>query len=248
MLLEQKQPTARIAVKKNVLKLYSVNKQDVNYLPKDAEFEIELYNPLQETILAKISLNNKEISNGGIILRPGQRIFLERYLNEDRKFKFDVYSVEDTEESKLAISNNGLVSVSFYKEADTIKDNQYNVYSYQERDYNHWRDFPYISPSVLNPDLRVRGGSFGDPLNATITCSASIETGIISKGDKSNQSLKNVILNFKHLPFLTTNVKLLPDSQQPFSTEDLKYRKYCSNCGSKISKGDKYCSECGIKL
>ena len=231
MLLEQKQPTARIAVKKNVLKLYSVNKQEVNYLPKDAEFEIELYNPLQETILAKISLNNKEISNGGIILRPGQRIFLERYLNEDRKFKFDVYSVEDTEESRLAISNNGLVSISFYKEEIIIS--QPILYTFQVGDYNHCIDFPYISPSVLN---------------TTITCSASIETGVISKGSKSQQSFKSLNLDFQTLPFLTTNVKLLPDSRQPFSTEDLKYRKYCSNCGSKIRKGDKYCSECGIKL
>lgn len=231
MLLEQKQPTARIAVKKNVLKLYSVNKQDVNYLPKDAEFEIELYNPLQETILAKISLNNKESNDGGIILRPGERVFLERYLNEDRKFKFDVYSVEDTEETRLAISNNGLVSVSFYKE---------NTFYYPST--NHifgvnldWLQPRYISPSVLNP-------------NTVITCSSQRETGIISKGDVSHQSFKSVDIDFQQYPFLTTKVKLLPDSQQIFTISDIKFKKYCANCGSKISKGDKYCSECGIKL
>lgn len=239
-------PTAKIAIKKCVLKQYRVNNEDVVYMSKDSEFEIELFNPTKESILCKIKFNNSLEEDNGLILRPGERVFLERFFNKKNKFKFDVYSVEDTKEANEAIKNNGLVSISFYKEEIIIS--QPILYTFQVGDYNHCRDFPYISPSVLNPDLRVRGDSFGDPLNTTITCSASIETGIISKGDKSNQSLKNVILNFKHLPFLTTNVKLLPDSQQPFSTEDLKYRKYCSNCGSKISKGDKYCSECGIKL
>lgn len=232
MLQEQKQPTARIAVKKNVLKLYSVNNQDVNYLPKDAEFEIELYNPLTGTILAKISFNNKEISGGGIILRPGERVFLERYLNEDRKFKFDVYPVEDTEESRLAISNNGLVSVSFYKE---------NIYSSFKSFYDTFpQSFPpYISPSVLDP-FRVRG--------LEITCCANLDTGIITKGDVSQQTFKTLNLDFQNYPFLTTNVKLLPDSQQVFTISDIKFKKYCASCGTKISKGDKYCSECGIKL
>lgn len=229
MLQEQKQPTARIAVKKNVLKLYNVNKQDVNYLPKDAEFEIELYNPLMETILAKISLNNKEMNGGGIILRPGERVFLERYLNEDKKFKFDVYSVEDTEESKLAISNNGLVSVSFYKE---------NIFSSFKIFYDTINP-RWISPSVLNPDLVNR---------FEVTCSAQIDTGIVTKGDISHQSFKTLNLDFQSYPFLTTKVKLLPDSHQIFTTSDIKFKKYCASCGSKISKGDKYCSECGIKL
>ena len=210
--------------------MYSVNKQDVNYLPKDAEFEIELYNPLQETILAKISFNNKTVSQEGLILRPGQRVFLERYLNEDRKFKFEVYSVEDNEGSKYTITHNGLVSVSFYKEHDP------------------WKEMLNMGPlnNYRNPNQLYRS-SF-NASNPIITCSAQMDTGIISKGGLSDQKFTNSNLDFKQYPFLTTNIKLLPDSQQIFELFDIKFKKYCANCGSKISKGDKYCSECGIKL
>jgi hypothetical protein len=77
-------PTAKIAVKKSVLKQYKVNNEDVVYLPKSTEFEIELHNPTQETVLCKIKFNKKDTSGEGLVLRPGQRVFLERYLNEDK--------------------------------------------------------------------------------------------------------------------------------------------------------------------
>jgi len=112
----QTNPTARIAVKRNVLKQYRVNNEDVIYLKNGSEFEIELFNPLQETILAEISLNNNEIAGGGLVLRPGERIFLERYLTEDKKFKFDVYQVDNSEAVQRAIANNGLVTIKFYRE------------------------------------------------------------------------------------------------------------------------------------
>ena len=50
------------------------------YLKNGDEFEIELFNPTKNHILAKILLDCKSISNSGIVLKPGQRIFLERYL------------------------------------------------------------------------------------------------------------------------------------------------------------------------
>jgi hypothetical protein len=50
---------------------------DTVYLNDGDEFEIELYNPTQNKVLAKIEMNGNSIGNG-IILRPGERVFLER--------------------------------------------------------------------------------------------------------------------------------------------------------------------------
>ena len=60
------------------------------FLTDGDEFEIELFNPTQNKVLAKIELNGKSIGSG-IILRPGERVFLERYLDEAKKFLFETY-------------------------------------------------------------------------------------------------------------------------------------------------------------
>jgi len=113
-----KVPTANIAVNKSRLKVYN-KKGDLPtyYLQKGQEFQIELFNPTTDTILAKITLNGNEISQGGLVLNPGQRVFLDRYLDVAKKFLFDTYEVSNTEEVREAIANNGDFKVQFYRES-----------------------------------------------------------------------------------------------------------------------------------
>ena len=92
------------------------NGQNV-YLNNGDEFELELFNPLSNTVLAKIKLDGSYISGGGIVLKPGQRVFLERYLDDPRKFKFETYEVDGTSNEVLdAISGNGDVVIDFFDE------------------------------------------------------------------------------------------------------------------------------------
>ena len=87
------------------------------YLKNGDEFELELFNPSSDTVLSKIKLDGKYISGGGIVLKPGQRIFLERYLDDPRKFKFETYEVDGTSNEVLdAISGNGDVVIEFFGE------------------------------------------------------------------------------------------------------------------------------------
>ena len=73
-------PTANIAVNKSRLKLYkNAGQMPTYYLQKGQEFQIELANLTTEVVLAKIILNGKAISQGGLVLNPGQRVFLDRY-------------------------------------------------------------------------------------------------------------------------------------------------------------------------
>ena len=108
-------PTAHITRAKNRLKLYD----STVYLRNGSTFEIELYNPTQVRVLAKININGLAVSAGGIVVNPGQRVFLERFIDEDRKFEFSTYWVGKTEQDKAAIENNGLVEVFFYQESGT---------------------------------------------------------------------------------------------------------------------------------
>lgn len=57
--------TANITVKNNRVKVYNDNSV---YLKSGQEFEIELFNGNTSTVLAKISINGKQISNSGPLL------------------------------------------------------------------------------------------------------------------------------------------------------------------------------------
>lgn len=109
-------PLAKIAVNKSLLKEYSNSEYArVVYMKNNSEFQIQIFNPYDYTIGADISINGKQMSNR-IIIKPGQRIWLERYIDEPRKFLFSTYEVENSYEAKQAIRNNGLINISFYKE------------------------------------------------------------------------------------------------------------------------------------
>lgn len=109
-------PTAQICINKSRLKVYNKESVPTYYLQKGQEFQIELFNPTSDTILAKIYLNGKKISQGGLVLRPGERVFLERYLDVAKKFLFDTYEVANTAEVQKAIEDNGDFKVEFFKE------------------------------------------------------------------------------------------------------------------------------------
>jgi hypothetical protein len=109
------------------------------YLNNGDEFQLELFNPSSTTVLAKIKLDGSYISGGGIVLKPGQRVFLERYLDDARKFKFETYEVDGTSNEVLdAIAGNGDVVIDFFDE--------------------------YKQPVWNNPITYV-GGSFGGPIH-----------------------------------------------------------------------------------
>lgn len=108
-------PDVAICNNKSRRKLYKES-LPTYYLNNGEEFTIELFNPLSETILAKIEINGKLISQSGLILRPGERVYLERYIDVPRKFLFETYEVSNTAQSRSAIKPNGDLKVMFFKE------------------------------------------------------------------------------------------------------------------------------------
>lgn len=119
-----KVPTANIAVNKSRIKLYTKNvDMPTYYLEKGQEFQIELFNPTTDVVLAKIILNGTALSQGGLVLNPGQRVFLDRYFDVAKKFLFDTYEVSKSSEVMEAIKNNGDVKIEFYKETKPVEFN-----------------------------------------------------------------------------------------------------------------------------
>lgn len=127
---------ANISIQRNRVKVYPNN---TVYLQDKQEFQIELFNSTTITRLAKIAINGQLISQTGIVVQPGQRIYLERYIDSPRKFSFQTYVVDaDNQAVDQAIVNNGLVQVYWYDEKPaqiypstiTINTTQYPHYNY----------------------------------------------------------------------------------------------------------------------
>jgi hypothetical protein len=93
------------------------------FLKDEDEFEIELFNPLTVSVLADIKLNGQSISKTGLVVKPGQRVYLDCFIDDRKKFKFSTYEIENSEEALDATQNNGVLEVFFYKEDVITLDN-----------------------------------------------------------------------------------------------------------------------------
>lgn len=152
--------SATITRKKNRIKSYGDASSAITplkyFLKNGEEFEIELFNPHQTQVLAKIKINGVPLSSSGIVLMPGQRVFLERFIDTNEKFLFKTYEVGGSDEVKNAIAKNGDISVEFYHERIKINNPYIQPYTYP----NYWG----------NPGLNTIGGTgnFGSLYGSTI--------------------------------------------------------------------------------
>lgn len=270
----QSVPTANIAVNKSRLKVYhNTGDMPTYYLQKGQEFQIELFNPTTDVILAKIILNGNPISQGGLVLNQGQRVFLDRYLDVAKKFLFDTYEVSNSEEVKKAIEKNGDFKVEFYREnvlgyINTLKINSSTSRGFSGNINNTIGGYASSTPSSIN--LTNTSGHIGTTalysssidMGATLSMdepsptnsirrlksrSKSIETGRVEQGSVSDQKVVTVDKKFEYWAFHTIECKMLPVSQKINTVEDINVKVYCTNCGAKLGKGHKFCGQCGTK-
>jgi hypothetical protein len=258
-------PSAFIGINKNRLKTYSeVYKLTSVYLEDKQEFQIEIFNPTQKPVLAKIKLNGEYISVRGLVLKPGERVWLDRYIDENKKFKFSTYTVENNNyQVDNAIRNNGLVEIEFFDEI--IKYNtSFNTGFVTTNNYfstgttafptygnatftssvNNGSDFLDLDMNSSCCNSRGIVGSSGN----TLKSKSLKETGRIEKGDYSNQSFNEVSMDFNLWSFHTVTYKIVPASEAKLTTDDVRV-KYCTNCGKKITKTNwTFCPDCGTKI
>lgn len=254
-----------IAVNKSLLKEYQTSYGRTVYLNKDSEFQIKLFNPTTETIGADIIINGKSLGEK-LVIRPGQLIWLERYFNEARKFRFDVYEVDAKAEAvREAIRNNGDIQVRFYKERP-----KQNIWISNTFGYNG----KYSSPATFNPGVLYSAGDVCTNQVDTITtsnltfglndnvklCSATCDSFNSTRGvDKGTKKL------FKSTPsneetMETGRVERGGYSDQRFMEVDIDFEafsfkseeiKLLPKSQKPVFKEDLqklYCTECGRKV
>lgn len=274
---------AKIAINKKLCKEYcDISKGTDNfivYLNNGDEFQIQLFNPTNQVIGVKLKFNNEHkewlLSNNYIVLRPGERVWLERFLDSHDKFIFNTYEVSNSTQVLEAIKDNGDIIVEFYYEDSSdsstditplLSNLYFNTFTYKP-DYTY-----YCGDSVNNISSPIRYSGFTNSAttstsDADITASLysytrsgsvgpirclkksakTIETGRVEHGSYSGQNFKNVYYKFESWPFTIKHFKLLPVSRKQYSDNDLK-KIYCTNCGKKLLPKFKYCPACGTKV
>jgi hypothetical protein len=230
-------PTAHITKKKSRLKIYNGNTVFLN--DKD-NFEFEIHNPTQKSVLCKIKLNGEYISTSGIIIKPGQRVFLERFLDSNNKFEFSTYEVKDTSANRTAIDLNGDVRIEFY--------NDQSIYPHLSGGNwaSGWSIITTGSPYYGNPTFTTSNSAPMAHYTNTSSVNNTIETGRVEKGEESKQQFINSYENFEYNVSHQISLKILPLGNKNKTTDDIKH--YCTECGIKTKSKYKFCPSCGNKL
>ena len=239
------------------------------YLNNGEEFELELFNPSTTTVLAKIKLDGSYISGGGIVLKPGQRVYLERYLDDPRKFKFETYEVDGTSNEVLdAIAGNGDVVIDFFDEyKQPVWNNQITyggsfggpIHTYSTNPFTVNGGSPTFTTTSVNYSST---NTAGVNLNTTSVSNTFAGPNIRSKRGilkSKGNSRSEVTMDMLSMDSIETGrVEKGGSSDQSFKTVDKTFLPYtCSTSIWKIlpvsqkvyEKQDLkvYCTNCGKK-
>lgn len=210
---------------------------------KDKEtFEIELFNPLQDSVLADIKLNGKSISKSGLVLKPGQRFYLDCFIDNQKKFIFNTYEIDSNdEESVKATEKNGLLEVFFYKEEVITLDNWkskfnriivekwYPYYPYNPYPYYTSQPTIWYSNNGGTGDLKLNSSSISNS-NNTLTnamySSTTTNTSYTSNVDLSNLNIggSGNMLNVDSME--TGRVEKGEKSSQKFTEIDMDFENH----------------------
>ena len=154
------------------------------FLEDKEEFEIELFNTLTVSVLADIKLNGQSISKTGLVVKPGQRIYLDCFIDDKKKFKFSTYEIENSGEALDATQNNGLLEVFFYKEDVITLDNWKSKFDrIIVEKYYPYNPYPWHNPYTVWYGTTIGNGGY---VNTNLT------NGIIGTTTTSNVDLSNL--------------------------------------------------------
>jgi hypothetical protein len=148
------------------------------FLKNNSSFEIELFNPLTVSVLSDIKLNGQSISKTGLVVKPGQRVYLDCFIDDKKKFIFSTYEIDGSLESLNATQNNGLLEVFFYKEDVITLDNWQRKFDriIVEKHYPY-NPYPWCNPYTVYYGNTIGNGGYGN---------TNLTNGIIGTTTTSN--------------------------------------------------------------
>lgn len=264
-------PQAWIAVSSNRQKVYDVSTgAEKVYLEDGQEFQIELYNPTQISYVAKIYINGQSISSSGLVLKPGQRYFLDRFIDENKKLIFSTYDVENTKGAKAAIVKNGNLKVDFH--AEYFQNFPWGITT---SGTSNWATYPSTLTIPANINFRDYG-TYSAPVstfttattgNITYTsgttntyfCANALNAGNTMGSIPINTSGSSTVRSKSADTIETGRIEKGEKSDQKFSDDNGTYNSYASFISEykilprsakpvEVSEIRSYCPGCGTRM
>jgi hypothetical protein len=210
------------------------------FLNDGDEFEIELFNPLTVSVLADIKLNGQSISKTGLVVKPGQRVYLDCFIDDKKKFKFSTYEIENSGEALDATQKNGLLEVFFYKEDVITLDNWQRKFDrIIVEKYYPYNPYPWHNPYTVyygttSPTI---GGSCvttnltNGLIGTTTTSNAYYSSNNVNFSNTSNSvNLSNLNIAGSNMTPInsieTGRVEKGEKSKQKFTEVDMDFEKH----------------------
>jgi len=199
--------------------------------------------------------------------------FVDRSMTDGRKFKFVSLDHEDVDDPTS--SDNGIIKVEFRlaKQFDGIKILPPRPWPeppkdkrptqpdagpyYEDNNGTKWHETIWDSGTVEGftggtTTVNYCNSSPKHPIGAdkksltkrsimSETMDAMVDAGATVEGGKSGQSFTYSDLKVDDTRVVTLRLKIVGINKE----RSMGKYKYCTNCGSKMSRKDKYCSECG---
>ena len=265
-IMNNSEKLAKLAVNKSLLKEYSNSSNErIVYMNDGTEFQIQVFNPYSYVIGVSFKFNDNSESSQLLVLRPGERVWLDRYLDNESKLLFSTYQVGASKAVQEAIKDNGNLCIKFYKEkqnnyyVDHIYVNKVNnTYNYEPYNYDLKFGSSICGSSAVN-SVNYCNASLSLDSSITQASAASTSTSYCSSASTESRSLPK---RSRTLPksIETGRIEKGSHSNQrfenvykdfecwPFKTE---YIKILPTSQKQINSNDlqkKYCYNCGKKL
>ena len=222
-MLKLANPRVFISVNNNRIKSYVEEGEICVFLKDGTEFQLEFMNDSDCYIKADISINGK-YQFSSLVLRPHQHFYLDRFMDEKKKFKFNTFLTgnDDIEKLKKIIEQNGKIEVRFYKELEqnytyttcnpswitTWWEHQVDTYYSNGSDDSGKLDINYYSANAsLQSNDKIKSSIKTKALNPDKT---EIETGRVESGDKSKQDFTSVSKQWDIFPVATFQYHIMP--------------------------------------
>ena len=269
---------AKLAINKSLLKEYSNSSNErIVYMNDGTEFQIQVFNPYSYVIGVSFEFTNHNKTSQLLVLRPGERVWLDRFLDDESKLLFSTYQVGVSKVVQEAIKDNGTLCIKFYKE----RENKLQVSYIKEYQPCGTIDVYYnnIGNSYcLDDNININCASSTNICSA-IDCSLSLNSSINQAPTDStctsysSSTLTKSISLPKSKSIETGRIEKGSHSNQkfenvykdfeylPFNTEYIRIlptsqkqinsndlqKKYCYECGKKLNPKFKFCPSCGAK-
>lgn len=230
-------------------------------LPFGSEYSILLKNMDSVRVQAKITIDNREVSDGWFVLGPNSNTEIERFVkNFDRgnRFKF-IERTEQIEQHRGIRLEDGLIRIEFRREKVyeapkihyTFHYDWYQPHLYEKSLVTRCYPTASYNGTTINNASTVVTASMGAGASSSVcnAFKAENEAGITVEGSLSNQKFVSVG------GFETENSEVLVlqlvgrkagETVQVVRTVQTKLT--CDTCGRKNKSLNKFCTECGTSL